>query len=205
MNRIITYNFGENLIQNLADFVDKNYLQKTRDVSRLAFVFGGKRPSLFLKKELSVRSGKSFLSPKFFSINEFIQYIVQKKDNYTAPSDLDMSYAIYNIAKKTVPEILKGKEKFSQFMPWAREILAFIDKLDVENIKLESLKNIQFKAEIGYDVPETINKLLENIITIRNSFHKTLTENKTYSNGIICMLASQYIKEANFDEFDDIL
>ncbi|OGS21434.1 MAG: hypothetical protein A3J83_08460 [Elusimicrobia bacterium RIFOXYA2_FULL_40_6] len=205
MNRIVTYNFGENLIQNLADFVDKNYLQKNRDISRLAFVFGGKRPSLFLKKELAKRSGKSFFSPKFFSINEFIQYIVQKKDNYTALSDLDMSYCIYNIAKKAVPEILKGKEKFSQFLPWAEEILTFIDKLDTEDIQLESLKNIQFKAEIGYDVPETINKLLENIISIRNSFHKTLKENKTCSNGIICILASQYIKEANLDEFDDIL
>ncbi len=52
MDKIITYDLADNFIDKLAEFVEENYLKQGRDISRLAFVFGGKRPALFLKKEL---------------------------------------------------------------------------------------------------------------------------------------------------------
>ena len=85
----------ENLIQEyeiaLNDILDREgYLStglenglaiphaKTDSIDRLAIVFGGKRPSLFVKRALSVKFKGSFIPPRFFSIDEFIAYTAGK-------------------------------------------------------------------------------------------------------------------------------
>ena len=205
MERVITYNLTENFIQNLADFVEENFLEQGKDIARLAFVFGGKRPALFLKKELSKKIKKGFFSPSFFSIDEFVEYIVSKQDSFLKISDLDACFIIYNLSQRITPDILRGKESFSEFLPWAREILSFIEQLDLEDINVESLKNIQFKASIGYDVPENINVLLKGIISIRDAYHAVLKERRERSRGFTYLLASKYIQDVDLSEFDQII
>ena len=46
-----------------------------RDLSRLCLVFGGRRPELFIKKDLARRIGKAFLPPRFFTIDEWMSYV----------------------------------------------------------------------------------------------------------------------------------
>ncbi|MDD5730253.1 MAG: PD-(D/E)XK nuclease family protein [Candidatus Omnitrophica bacterium] len=205
MDRIITYSLQENFIENLADFVEKNYIRQGKDISRLAFVFGGKRPSLFLKKELSRRIKMSFLAPRFFSIDEFIEYIVAKQSPCLKISDLDAGYIIYNLAHNAASDILKGRESFSRFLPWAREILSFIEQLDLEDIKDDALKNIQEKARIGYDVPENINSLLKSVIYLRKVFHEVLKKQGICSRGSMYLSAAGCIGEAGLEEFDQVI
>lgn len=204
MERIITYNLSEDFIQNLADLIEEEYLKQGKDISKLAFVFGGRRPALFLRKELSRRIKKGFFSPRFFSIDEFVEYSLFKKELFTKISDLDASFNIYNLAKDLAPAILKGRQSFAAFLPWAREIISFIDQLDLEDIKFESLREIQENASIGYDVPESINSLLESIISIRQAYQSVLKDKKTYPRGLIYLLLSKQIKEIDFSEFEQI-
>jgi len=68
MPRIITYPFNEAFIDNLIEYIDENYLKPGKDISKLAIVFGGKRPALFLKRELAKKIKGSFYPPKFFTI-----------------------------------------------------------------------------------------------------------------------------------------
>ena len=72
MERIITYNFSENLIENVASLLCDNFLKERNDLSKVACVFGGKRPALFLKRELARKIKGSFLPARTFSIDEFI-------------------------------------------------------------------------------------------------------------------------------------
>lgn len=204
MERVITYNLNEDFIGNIAGFIHDNFLKQGRDISNFSFVFGGKRSVLFLKKELAKKTKKGFLSPRFFSVDEFIEYIISKKHPFIKISDLDACFIIYKLSLEIAPEILAGREGFSQFMPWAREIISFIDQLDLEDVGAGSLKNIQEKASIGYDVPENINHLLASIITIRKAYHQTLEKKNTYSRGLSYLLASRYIKEMDFREFERI-
>jgi len=205
MDKIVTYSLNENFIENLAGFIEKNFLKNSPDISRLAFVFEGKRPALFLKKALSKRIGKSFFSPTFFSIDEFIQYTLSKKTPFIKIANLESWYIIYALARKIAPEVVKGREKFSQFLPWAREIAKFIDLLDLEDIAPDSLKNIQASASIGYEIPENINVLLKNIIILRNAYHKLLSKNKSFSRGFTYLSTARIIQEVSFDEFDKII
>ncbi len=204
MERVITYNLSDNFIQRLADYIDENYLKAGKDISRLLFVFGGRRPALFLKKELALRIKKSFLSPRFFSIDEFVEYILLKKGAFKPVSDLDACFNIYSLAKDIAPAILKGRESFSTFLPWAREILSFIEQLDLEDTQAQPLMNIESKARIGFDVPENINALLGSIISIRKAYQDLLKIDNAYSRGLKYLTAAKYISEVNLDEFEQV-
>ena len=131
MDRIITYGLSEDFIQRLADFTESNFLKKGADLSRVAFVFAGKRPALFLSKRLSGKIKKGFISPRFFSIDEFTEYALTKKKPFAKVSDMDACFMVYNLARRVCPDILKDRQSFCSFLPWAREIISFIDQLDL--------------------------------------------------------------------------
>jgi ATP-dependent helicase/nuclease subunit B len=204
MNHILAYSLTDRFIDKVSSFIGEHYIKKGRDLSRLAIVFGGQRPRLFLQKELSKKNKQGFFSPKFFSIDEFIEYILLQSGAFTKRSDLDACFVIYQLAKKHAPSVLEGRHSFSQFLPWAREILAFIEQLDLEEIKIDSLKGIQSQAAIGYDVPESINMLMRHIIVLRDVFHAALMQGHTYTRGLVYLLAKERIAEASCPEFDEI-
>ncbi len=206
VSKVITYNFNEDFIDCLVNYIQKEFISKSKyDLSKLAVIFGGKRPSLFVKRQLSVSIDKSFYPPKFFSIDEFINYIVKKQKNVLPINDLNVCYILYNLTKKIAPEVLSGREKFSEFLPWAKELARFIDELDLEIIDSEALKSIQYNAEIGYEIPENVNKLLEHIISIRQAYHKKLKDNNTYPRSLKYNTAANLISNIEFPEFDKIL
>lgn len=225
MNKIITYSFCDPFIDRLADYITQECASEPTatpgvavgspagtpgvpvvDLSRLAVVFGGRRPALFLNRELSKRLGKkNFFPPKVFTIDDFIHYTVGKKESFSAGQDLDQCYLIYQLARKHAPEILKGRGTFARFLPWTREILTFIEHLDLENIDDKRLSNIEANAAIGYDVPADINELLGHIIILRQAYHEHIRTQKIYSRGFQYWRAAQLIDSVNFEEFDQIL
>ena len=92
-----------------------------------------------------------------------------------------------------------------QFLPWSREILAFIDQVDLENVSDDDLKNVQANAKIGYPVPDEINHLLQSIVVLREAYRKHMIQEKTFSRGFQYKRAAEVIGEVDFDEFDQIL
>ncbi len=205
MDKISTYSFCESFLDRLVDKIEQEYVQERNDLSRLAICFGGKRPALFLKRELAKRMDKSFYPPRFFTIDEFIAYTLKKKKTFQGALDLDQCFTLYKLAKKVCPEILKGRETFAQFLPWTREILYFIDQLDLELIDSQSLEKIEFNARIGYAVPDDINRLLKNIVDLREAYHLKIEQQHHFSRGFQYYKAAEVINKVSFDEFDQIL
>jgi len=204
MNKIYTYPLEDNFILRLADFIEENYLKQNKDLSRLAVVFGGKRPVLFLKRELSHRIGESFFPPAFFSIDEFVEYTVRKKERLNRISDMDLCYLIFQQARICAASILKGRETFSTFLPWAREVLSFMEQIDLEDVSAQALRNIELHAEMGFSTPKDINVLLEHIIALREGCHEILDTQKRTSRGFEYLKASRLVGEVDFKEFDQI-
>jgi len=205
MTKTITLNINQDFIKKLADYLETNYLKKNKDISKIALVFEGKRPSLFLRKELSARMGKSYFPPASFSIDEFMHYTLSKNLSFSEISKMESWNLIYNIARDIVPDMLKDRESFSLFLPWAREIAKFIDELDFEEVSSNSLKNVEDSASIGYQIPESINASLKNIVALREAYHRELINKKSFSKGFVYLSAAKVIKEINFEEFDTIL
>jgi hypothetical protein len=204
-DKIFTYSFRDSFKDKLVEYIKGRYAAQGADLSRLAVVFGGRRPALFVKRDLAKCFGRSFYPPEFFTIDDFVRYILRRGGSFSPTRDLDNCFLLYRLARKVTPEILKGRETFAQFLPWTREILKFIDHLDLEDVQDRSLKNIRSNAEIGYDVPQDINRLLENIIVLREAYHRELLGQKAYSRGLQYLRASQRVGARDFNEFDQIL
>ncbi len=205
MNKIITCGFGENVIQRLAGHIVDNFAADGRDLSRLAVVFGGRRPALFLRQELARITGKSYLSPRFFSAEEFIRWLLTEHEDFANISELEACYTIYNLIREHTPEILPENDSFADFLPWAREIASFIDELDLEDVPPDKLAEVQASAQIGFEAPEKINILLSGIIVLRRAYHRTLKERRLYSRGLMYLEAARQIKNILPQEFEQII
>ncbi|MHB9155296.1 MAG: PD-(D/E)XK nuclease family protein, partial [Endomicrobiales bacterium] len=204
-SKVFTLSFSEDLIAAVASYLVETYEKKGKDLSRVAVVFEGKRPALFLKRELSKRTGKSFFPPACYSIDEFIREVVVRNTSHLPVSKIDSSYLLYRLAQSISPEIVKDRPGFSQFLPWASEISAFLDHVDREKIPGHLLENVQRNADIGYEVPENINTLLKHLRRVREAYHEELKRRQRYSPGLMYLHASEYIGATPFEEFDEIL
>ncbi|MEK7448922.1 MAG: hypothetical protein AAB019_05490, partial [Planctomycetota bacterium] len=205
MDKIITYGFEDDFISRLADLIHQEFYRNGKDAGRIACVFGGQRPALFLRKALAKRIGHSFIPPRIFSMDGFMEYLLFKDKPFAQISEIDACYHIYNIVRSKVPNFLNADKSFNDFMPWAREIISFIEQLDLENISVKSLEHVQKSAQIGYDVPENINEMLRNISRIHQAYHHELAKAKIYSRGLVYLEASKLVQEEISDEFDTII
>ena len=108
MERVITYNLNEDFTEKLAGFLCDKFTASGRDLAKVACVFGGKRPALFLRQALSRKIKGSFFPPQVFSIEEFVEYAVSKKITPKRINNLDACFFIYELTKKMIPSMLKG-------------------------------------------------------------------------------------------------
>ncbi|MBF0531482.1 MAG: PD-(D/E)XK nuclease family protein [Candidatus Omnitrophica bacterium] len=204
MQKIITFNFAEPFIDRLAEYLDVNFIQPGKDLRRVAVVFGGKRPRLFLSRALAKRIGQGFFPPVMFTIDELVDRLAQDAARPGA-GDLDQCYLIYQLALTVAPEILEKRKTFADFLPWAREILAFIEQLDLEDIDNRRLSAVEANARIGYDVPQGINQLLTYLSKLRLAYHEALRSSGMTARGFRYREAAQKVGSAALEEFDAIL
>ncbi len=205
MPRVHAFSFQEDMIAALAAHVRKACPDREGDFSDLAVVFPGKRPALFLRQALAAGVGRVFVPPRCFSIDEFVDYASADGDPPAVLSDLDACHLIYTIAGECAPKVLHSRERFAQFLPWAREVVSFIDHLDLEDVPSSALLNVQSKADIGYDVPESINALLSSVVAIRERFHERLARQHACTRGLRYQSAARAARIRSFDEFREIV
>ncbi len=205
MSKVITVPFTENFLPHVVDYVHRYYEDQERDLSRLCLVFGGRRPSLFIKRDLARRIGKAFIPPRFFTIDEWMAYVAFGSEMPLRGNDLDHCYTIYQLATKVCPWVCRGRESFAQFLPWAREIMHFFEQLDLEDVPLDSLKTVQEHAQIGFSVPEDINTLLIHLSSLRRSYHQELESRQLAPRGYQYRMAAKRVAECDITSFDEIL
>ncbi len=205
MSKIITIPFTEPFLPHVVDYIYHHYMTHGKDLSRLAVIFGGRRPSLFIKKDLAKRIGSSYIPPKFFTIDEWMAFVADDAKEIKVSGPLDHAYAIYKIAQEKTPAILNSRESFAQFLPWAQEILRFIEQLDLEDVPLASLKVVEQHAQIGYGVPDDINDLLGSLSILRQAYHAYLERGGFTTRGYQYLQASRRVGAVDLSAFDEIL
>ena len=206
MNKIFTIDFTTSFIDGLAAYIEREYFARGRSLERLAVVFGGKRPAHFLKRALAQKIGKAFVSPKFYTVDEFMGELASVACDPSERSELEDAFEIFVLVRALTPELLEGRATFSKFLPWAGDILDFINQLDLEDIGDEKLQNVQDSARIGFPVPENINRLLGKIMILRRAFHARLAEKGCLSRGRRYLLAKENVKAwPGADGFDEII
>lgn len=205
MSRIFTVDFTRPFIHELAGIIEREYISRGRGLGRLAVVFGGRRPALFLKKELARRMGRAFIPPRFFTINEFMDNVANTAGVLAPANDLEDCFEIYRLARTMTPGLLEGRATFAKFQPWAADILDLIGQLDIEDVADAVVENVQQSARIGYEVPEGINHLLAEVLCLRRAFHARLEEKKTASRGLQYLRASRSVAAWDASAYDEII
>ena len=203
MNKVYSIPFGTDFLKRLSEFI----LNDCRQLSDTAIVFAGKRPSLYLKRILSEGIVTPGYSPKFFSIEEFIDYIVRKR--FQGFKDLEYPDAVWLLYQsiQSLPQSVRHpfqQKNFGDFFYWGGHLLDFIDQLDSEDVENDRLRSLEENAGIGYDVPESINELLTHVSVLRDSFHDLLDEKACFTRGYKYLTASRAIGELRVDEFEKI-
>jgi len=209
MKKINSISIKDNFIKVFTDkFLFKDGIN---DYSRICVVFPGKRPFLYLQRFLAEKIKASFYPPRMLTINEFINYITEKRyPGLHLINEIDGIWGLYNIIvnekgiKLFHNKISSGGRDFFTLYPWVKKIYEFINQTDIEDVPDAVLKNIQHNAEIGYSVPDQINELFQNIVMLRKSFHSWLKENHLYTRGYSYLQAGDIIKECALDEFEEI-
>jgi CRISPR/Cas system-associated exonuclease Cas4 (RecB family) len=138
-------------------------------------------------------------------MDEFVKYITSKEKAFRMAPALEAGYLIYTAAQEKSPAVLERRKEFAEFLPWAAEIAAFIDELDLEDIPPDKLEGIQASAAIGYEIPDSINKLLEHIMAIVEAYHAGLRRRNLCSRGLLYKDTARIIAQTNLDEFEKIL
>jgi len=196
---------SDDFISKLVDTLQSDFIQKNIPLEKVAIVFSGKRPGLFLKKALASKFSGAYFPPAIFSMDEFIKEVVWRKGPTKKISSMDAAFCIYDLAKTAHPCLLAGREGFAKFLPWAEEISAFIEQLDKEEIGDDKLRSVQENAKIGFDTLKEVNLLLADIVKLRKEFYKAIEKKGALTNGMLYMRAAECAKDVNFDDFEVII
>ncbi|MDR0915345.1 MAG: PD-(D/E)XK nuclease family protein [Endomicrobium sp.] len=195
--KIINVAIEKNIITYITDYICDTY-------NKLAIVSGGKRPLIFINKNLTKRKVKSLFTPTLFTNESFISNIFFAQTIFSKISYFEALLMLFKIIRNKKLNIIDFNVSFMTSIEWVNEILLFIEQLDLEDISNSKLKTIEANATIGYDIPININRLLKNISYIRQIFHNNLDKIKKLTNGYIFLRTSQEIDFKflikNFDE-----
>jgi ATP-dependent helicase/nuclease subunit B len=205
MSRCVVWPFGVPFIERFADLIMAGR-SEVSDLSKTAVVFGGQRPHLFLGEALARRNGRPFLPPRAFDIDGFVAYVhAQSSGPARRIDDLDACHVIFRLAREHAPEIIRERSSFAAFLPWAREVLAFMEQLDLEAVPLKALEDIGLHAAIGFDVAPGVNTLLKEIGRLRVLFHEELEKTGSATRGSLYLNVAARIEAYPASEFDEII
>ena len=202
-SKIINISLNDNIVEYTAKYLFDLTTDIANDFGKIAVVMPSKRPAMFIKRDLAKQINKPFIPPKFFTFEELVSSI-SGLQNKKKISKIDSSYIIYDIVHNNLKTSNFYQYTYSSFFQWSNEILNFINLLDLEQIGNDKLLNIQMQAEIGFDVPESINELLKNISFIREEFHKRIELLNKTTNAYSYYTAAKYI-EVYFKDFDRVI
>ncbi len=202
-SKIINISLNDNIVEYTAKYLLDLATDTENDFSKIAVVMPSKRPAMFIKRELAKQINKPFIPPKFFTFEELVNSI-SGLQNRRKISKIDSSYIIYDIVHNNLKSSGFYQYTYSSFFQWSNEILSFINLLDLEQISNDKLLNIQMQADIGFDVPESINELLKNISFIREEFHKRIELLNKTTTAYSYYNATKYI-ETYFKDFNKVI
>ena len=205
-DNVVFIKLSESVIDKLADILLSEN-PDSKDFSQYTIVFGGKRPALFLRKELSSRLGSAYIPPRFLAMDEFMQDVLGKK-NLKRISVLESTHFIYNYLKENKPELIKDRANYAGYMAWSREILGFIEELQLDMVSDDLVEKLKLNAEIGFSVPDNVNLLLASLGEIRKAYYQYLDKMGFYSRASIYSFAAQNIDKYCSDNkviFADLL
>lgn len=187
--KIIAINSSESLIQKIVDILSNEGL----DYSANFIVFPGKRPAYYLKKFLAQKIKQSFIPPKTFSADEFVEFLFRKISNASPIETIEAVGIIYEICLKN--NLLSPFfKKFDNFISFGFKLFNLFEELYIEEISVNRLKEV----ETLIDVPVKSQEKLRFLSVVYQSFYEELIQKN------LCTRALRYRKVADCVTLEDL-
>ncbi len=189
------------------NFIDEIFLlleNENKDFSRNLVVFPGKRPSHFLLKSIADNIKGSFIPPKIFSMDEFIDFLYQKIRIDTKITTIDAVARLYDIHKKSSDNI--GGDFFQSpdsFFPLGLKIYRDLEELHIENINSTNIKFIDLTASSA--IPEQTLKRMQSLSFFYDNFYNSISEHGLSTRSFRYREVSKNIDSIDLSEFNKLI
>ena len=173
-----------------------------RDYSSNLVVFPGKRPSHFLRKALAGKEGSSFLPPRIFSMDEFVEYmdgeLLGHRKRKLEP--IDAVAILYEIHRTSADPL--GKKSFldpDTFFPIGLKIYADLEDLCIESVTPRRVREIDSLA--GEKIPEPTARRLQTLSYFYEAFYEKIDEAHTSTRSSRYRDVSLHMGKVNLSHF----
>lgn len=140
------------------------YERDREEISKICFVFPGRRASLFFQRELSALIDKPLFSPSLITISDLFSELSGLRN----ADKLDCVYRLY----KFYTDINENPEPFDDFVYWGETLLADFDDTDKFLADAPRLfANIKELKELDTDYSFLSERQLNSIKSFWSSFH----------------------------------
>ena len=191
---------GQSLIEEIIPRLDG----AAPDFSCNAVIFPGKRPSHFLRKALARRTGKSFVPPAIFSMDEFIDEVFDGIKTTRRLETIDAVSILFDLHKSAKERL--GGEGFitpDSFFPIGLKIYRDIEELYIEGISVARVREIQPFA--GEAVPEQTLKRLQSLSFFYEQFYEAVGARGFSTRSVRYRAAAEAIGEASLEKYSRII
>ncbi|MCX7913546.1 MAG: PD-(D/E)XK nuclease family protein [Thermodesulfovibrionales bacterium] len=188
------------------DIIDKiieNLMMDSDDYSKNIIIFPNKRPAHFLRKRLALVSNSPILPPLIFAIDDFIDFLYEKRYTDIKIDSLDAIPILYNIHKNSPTSI--GRDSFidfDSFLPIGLKIFNDIEELYIEKISINDVKNID---QLLNGIPLTTFSRLQSLSYFYENFYSIIQQSGYSTRSLRYRRATEIIKELNFGDLSKII
>jgi CRISPR/Cas system-associated exonuclease Cas4 (RecB family) len=122
-----------------------NGVHGQKDFSKTIVVFPGKRPAHVLRKYISQRIGTSFIPPKIYSIDQFVDLLCTLRTGTIAPAigEYDAVAILFDLHNRLQGDLRIGQEHFSTldaFYPVGVKIFSELEELTIASVDDDRLQ-----------------------------------------------------------------
>ncbi len=195
MSKLLKVPFSENFIQYLTDYLCDNF--DTSDLSSVAVVFPGIRPSHFLLDSLKKKITGAFIPPMRFSIESWMQYLFGTLREERVPEgDFDLIYLMYRaIAESGIDEassLKKITESINTYIHWGSRILGAMEEFEIQSEKQGDIEEL---TDYDENFLEWVRDFWKHFALIRDKFYYFLKANNLTYRGEVYRFTSENIEE----------
>jgi CRISPR/Cas system-associated exonuclease Cas4 (RecB family) len=191
---------GKSLIEEVQAHLRGN----ERDYSSSLVVFPGKRPSHFLRKALAAKVGTSFIPPRVFSMDEFIDSLFDELSQGKKIETIDAVALLYKI-HRTAPRPLGGNGFMTpdSFFPLGLKIYRDLEELTIEGINPRMVKGIEFFIAEG--MPEQTIERLQSLSYFYEQFYREIDALGISTRSRRYQTTAEKIDKAGLSKFEQII
>ncbi len=192
MSKTVVLSAAQSLIDEVVSFLPA----ETRDFTRYAIVFPGKRPAHFVRKALARRANGAIIPPRIFSIDSFVEFLLSEKLGLRKRSlePIDAASILYDIHLEANDRL--GGDHFRSldaFLPIGLKLFSELEELALANLSTKKIRDELATIPYGR---------LHALSLYYDRFYQEVERRSCVTRSISYRAVADRIEEIEFNDFE---